>query len=235
MNDRYSVFINAGAVVMLSRSMAEQEKNDVLESLLFAQLVAHKKYPGYAMVSKWYEAYREVLKNAWLQKTVAWGNFLPDEECHLTTAQWLGRRLEEFADQTAADEVICLLDRIAKLPGTLPAMKQLREHVVLPQANDESAARICLQVILAQPGTLLSSVYLNYETSQADISNPFGQCLSVANAVGNVQSKCFQACLSKELYEQLRGAIVQKLGDKPAKHIFDISSAVELDPAEVAP
>jgi hypothetical protein len=86
-------------------------------------------------------------------------------------------------------------------------------------------------VILAGQGPLLSSVSLSYETTQSAISNPLGQCLSVANVVGNLQSRCFQVNLSKELYDPLRGAIVQKLGDKPTKHVFDISGNVEREGA----
>ncbi|MBO1539302.1 hypothetical protein [Pseudomonas sp. OA65] len=241
MNDHYSVLVNAGIVVVLSQDMAEQETRDVLQSLLFAQLVANKKYPGYALAPKWYDEYREVLKNAWLQKTVTWNNFSVDGTCYLNAAHWLGRCLGESVDRTTTDNVTVLLNRVAKLPGTLPAMEQLRGHTykrrdsALPHVNDESTGRVNLQVVLAQPGPLLSSAYLSYETSQTDLSNPLEQCLSVANVVGNVQSRCFQAGLSNELYEPLRGAIVQKLGDRPAEHIFDISSSVEFDPSGATP
>ncbi len=68
MNDRYSVFINAGVVLVLPRDMTGQEKSDVLDSVLFAQLVANKKYPAYAQTQIWYDEYRDVLKNGWLQR-----------------------------------------------------------------------------------------------------------------------------------------------------------------------
>ncbi|WLH01920.1 hypothetical protein [Pseudomonas beijingensis] len=234
MNDRYSVFINAGVVLVLPRDMTGQEKSDVLDSVLFAQLVANKKYPAYAQTQIWYDEYRDVLKNGWLQKAVAWNNFTLDEQSSVTAAHWLGHRLGEYVDRTVADEVTRLLNRVAQLPDTLPAIEQLRDQTckrkeVVP--SSEAVGRVCLQVILAGQGPLLSSVSLSYETTQSAISNPLGQCLSVANVVGNLQSRCFQVNLSKELYDPLRGAIVQKLGDKPTKHVFDISGNVEREGA----
>lgn len=233
MNNGYSVFINAGAVVIVSPDMAGQEKSDVLDSVLFAQLVANKKYPAYTQAQIWYDEYRDVLKNGWLQKTAAWDNFTLDEQSNFNAAHWLGRRLGEYVDPTVADEVTRLLNRVAQLPGTLPDIEQLREQTckrkepVPPSETDEAVGRVCLQVILARRAPLLSSISLSYETTQRAISNPLGQCLSVANVVGNLQSRCFQANLSKELYAPLRGAIVRKLGDKPTKHVFDISDDVE--------
>lgn len=237
MNDRYSVFINAGVVVVLSPDMAGQEKSDVLDSVLFAQLVADKKFPAYAQVQKWYDEYRDVLKIGWLQKATAWDNFALDEQANFNAAHWLGRRLGEYVDRTAADEVTRVLSHVAQLPGTLPAIEQLREQAckrkdpVPSPETDEAVGRVCLQVVLAGQGPLLSSVSLSYETAQPAISNPLGQCLSVAHVVGNLQSRCFQANLSKELYDPLRSAIVHKLGDKPTKHVFDISGTVEREAA----
>ncbi|WP_413793866.1 MULTISPECIES: hypothetical protein [unclassified Pseudomonas] len=236
MNEGYSVFINAGVIAILSPGMAGQEKNDVLDSVLFAQLVANKKYPAYAQAPNWYDEYRDVLKNGWLQKTAAWDNFTLDEQSNFSAAHWLGRRLGDYVDPTVAEEVTRLLSRVGQLPGTLPAIEQLREQTCKPKeptplsATEEAAGRVCLQVILARQGPLLSSVSLSYETTQPAISNPLGQCLSVANVVGHLQSRCFQANLSKALYDPLRGAIVQKLRDKPTKHVFDISGNVELGP-----
>ena len=48
MDNQYSVFIDAGAVVLLSSTLLAQERQDVLNSVLFAQLVANKKYPEFA-------------------------------------------------------------------------------------------------------------------------------------------------------------------------------------------
>lgn len=238
MNDRYSVFINAGVVLVLPRNMADQEKRDVLDSVLFAQLVANKKYPAYAQAQIWYDEYRDVLKNGWLQKTAAWDNFTLDEQTNFTAAHWIGRRLGKYVDRTVADEVTRLLSCVAQLPATLPAIEQLRDQAckrkeTVPSSEiDETVGRVCLQVILAEQGPLLSSVSLSYETRQLAIANPLGQCLSVANVVGNLQSRCFQVNLSKELYDPLRDAIVQKLGDKAAKHVFDISGDVEREGAQ---
>ncbi|WLG95250.1 hypothetical protein [Pseudomonas sp. FP198] len=236
MDNHYSAFINAGVVVLLSRDMTGQEKSDVLESILFAQLVANKKYPAYTQAQERYDEYRDVLKNGWLQEAAAWDNFKLDEQSNLNAAHWIGRRLAGSIDLAGADEITRLLSRIAQLPDTLPAIEQLREQAckrsepVQFRSTGQAIGRLCLQVILARQGPLLSSVSLSYETTQPAVQNPLGQCLSVANVVGNLQSRCFQARLSQELYNPMRSAIVRKLGDKPAKHVFDVSGDIEQGP-----
>lgn len=233
MEEHYSVFINAGAVVLLPLGMKEQERLDVLESVLFAQLVANKKYPDFSQTGEWYNAYREVLKNGWLQKAVMWDSFTLNAASKCNMVDWLGNRLGKYVDQTVATEVIRVLNRVAQLPCTLPAIELLREHVQrhkVPEPSEttvETGCKVSLQVILAQHGPVLSSVYVEFETSEPVISNPLGQLFATDNVLGNIQLRCFQANLSNALYEPLRDAIIKKLGDKAAKNILDVSDTVE--------
>lgn len=231
--DHYSVFINAGAVVLLPVSMVEQERLDVLNSVLLAQLVANRKYPAFSHTGEWYDAYREVLKDGWLQKAVAWGGFTLDAGSKCNMVDWVGSRLGEFVDRTIVTEVTGVLNRVAQLPCTLPAIELLRKHVQRQkdpgpsETTVETGCKISLQVILAQQGPVLSRVYVEVETTEQVISNPLGQFFSSDTVLGNIQLRCFQANLSNALYEPLRDAIVKKLGDKAAKNILGVSDAIE--------
>lgn len=225
MKDRYSVFINAGAVILLPTDMREQERRDVLNSVLFAQLVANKKYPALSQPGEWYGAYREVLQNGWLQKAVTWDRFTLNAPAKCNMVAWVGKQLEAHVDRAVVAEVTRLLNCIAQLSCTLPAIDLLREHVQGPR-QPEPAYRVRLQVILAQPGPVLNSVCVEFETGQV-ISNPLGSLFSADQVLGNIQLRCFQANLSDALYAPLREAIVKKLGDKAAENIFDISAVVE--------
>ncbi|MGX9569704.1 MULTISPECIES: hypothetical protein [Pseudomonas] len=232
MKDQYSVFINAGAVVLLANDMLEQERRDVLSSVLFAQLVANKKYPALSQPGEWYGAYREVLQNGWLQRAVAWDRFTlnASEKCNIIA--WVEKQLEAHVDRTIVTDVTRLLNRVAQLSCTLPAIDLLREHVQGPRQPEpakttvERGYRVRLQVILAQPGPVLNSVCVDFEAGQVT-SNPLGALFSTDQVLGNIQLRCFQANLSDALYAPLRDAIVKKLGGKATENIFDISDAVE--------
>lgn len=225
MSDDCSVFINAGAVVLLSADMLEQEKCDVMNSVLFAQLVASKKYPALSSSGEWYGAYREVLQNGWLQKAVTWDNFTLDTPSKYTMMSWVEKRLGAYVGQTKMTEFTRLLNRVAQLPCALPAIEGLREWVQGPK-SPELSCRVRLQVILAQRGPVLNVVCLEFDTRHST-ANPLGPLFSTDTVPGTIQLRCFQANLSEALYAPVRDAIIKKLGDKAARNIFDISDAVE--------
>lgn len=232
MKDHCSVFIDAGAVVLLPTDLTGQDRLDVLNSVLFAQLVASKKYPALARSSDWYSAYREVLNNGWMQKAVSWDNFTLAASSKTHLMGCVEERLGEYVERTLITQVTDVLKRVAQLSSTLPAIELLREHAHRPKSPDSSEVphkapdRIRLQVILAQPGPVLSSVCLEFEPEHVT-PNPLGQLFSTHPVVGNIQLRCFKASLSQALYAPFRDAIVHKLGDKAARNIIDISAAVE--------
>ncbi|BBP61702.1 hypothetical protein [Pseudomonas sp. St316] len=224
MSDHCSVFINAGAVVLLSADMLEQEKCDVMNSVLFAQLVADKKYPALASSGEWYGAYREVLQNGWLQKAVMWDNFTLDTPSKYAMMSWVEKRMAAYVDQTKVTEFTRLLNRVAQLPCSLPAIERLRERVQGPRSPEP--CRVRLQVILAQRGPVLNSVCVEFEAGHIT-GNPLGPLFSTDPVPGTIQLRCFQASLSDALYAPVRDAIIKKLGDRATQNIFDISDAVE--------
>lgn len=235
MSDHCSVFINAGAVVLLPTDMLEQEKCDVLNSVLFAQLVASKKYPTLSPPGDWYGAYREVLQNGWLQKAVTWDKFTLGSPVKYNMMAWVEKRLGAYVDPSKVTELTRLLRRVAQLPCTLPALELLREHVQRPslpetakpaKPTDETGCRVRLHIILAQRGPVLNSVCVEFENGHV-IANPLELLFSTDPVLGIIQLRCFQANLSDALYAPIRDAVIKKLGDKAAKNIFDISDAVE--------
>jgi hypothetical protein len=231
MNEHYLVFVNAGVIVLLARDMSDGEKLDVLNSVLFAQLVANKKCPGFAQVQAWYDTYREVLKNGWLQREAAWRNFPADAASTFKFVDQLKCQMEDHVDPTTVDEVIRVLDGLAQLPVTLPAIDVLRGQVLKLEGGKSlettsgSGCKVRLQVIIAQSGPMLHSFYMEFETTEQVVSNPLGQVFRADNILGNIQLNYFQANLSAALYEPLRDAVIKKMGGQARENIFQVSGA----------
>ncbi|MBC3385957.1 hypothetical protein [Pseudomonas sp. SWRI179] len=231
MGEHYSVFVNAGAVILMPQDMLEQERLDVLNSVLFAQLVADKRNPNFSQMQAWYETYREVLSSAWLQREVAWKSLAVGDASTFKLTDWVGAPLAGHLDSATRDDVCRVLNRVAQLPVTSPAIDVLREHVrkfkdgPSSGAAVEAACKVSLQVILAQHGPVLNSFYVEFNTTEQVVSNPLGQSFATDNILGNIQLKYFQVNLSDALYGPLREAIIKKLGDKTVKNIFDVSDA----------
>lgn len=228
MSERYSAFINAGAVVLLSPDMTEQERQDVLHSTLFAQLVADKKYPHPDNADKWYESYQGVLKDNWLQKVTAWQNFTIAENSSFTVADWVRSQWEQSVPQDLSVPAMRALDSVARLSGDSAAIELLRKNVLKVNEGDSletiSGCKVRLLVVLAQRGPTLNSVYLEFESAGDIAANPLRQLFSSDNVKSDVVLKRWQADLSNALYRPVRERIIKKLGDKAAQNILAVSA-----------
>lgn len=230
----YSIVINAGSIVLLPPELERQQRLDVLESVLFAQMVAAKKYPGFQQAILRYDAYREVLKNGWLQRAAAWKEFTP-AAASFNVPAWLCAQLSEHVEQAAIDKVTRALKDVAQLSCTLPGIKLLCETAcqqgtpASPSVGAETVYKVCMQIIFVQPGPTLSSVYVAFETTEHITANPLAQVFASDRVVGNIRLRYFKANLSAALYEPVRLAITRKLGDKASTNIIDISHIAQGD------
>jgi hypothetical protein len=229
MGAQYSVFVNAGAVVLLSSALLEQERQDVLNSVLFAQLVANKKYPEFTLGDGWYDTCQGVLKDSWLQRAVAWDSFGTDAESKRAMVQWVESRLEDQAGNITIAGIAGVFNDIAQLPCNHPATELLREqmsrqkNIEVSGTPAEAVSDVRLQIIVVGQGAVMSSLFIEFETNVHTLTDPLGHLFSSDNVLGNIRLRWFQANLSSVLYVSLRDAIVKKLGDKAAKNILYIS------------
>ncbi|KAA0982428.1 hypothetical protein [Pseudomonas sp. ANT_J28] len=232
MVDQDSVFINAGAVVLLSSTLLEQERQDVLNSVLFAQLVANKKYPGFDRADGWYETYQGVLKDSWLQRSVAWDSFAVDDASKRAMVNWVENRLEATSARTIA-HVMRAFNDIAHVPGNHPAIERLREQTLRPENDGDghspASCNVRLQIIVARQGVLMDSLFVEFRTTKQGANYPLDYLFSTDEVQGDIDLRWFHANLSPVLYGSIREAVVRKLGGRAANNIF----AVDVQAGEV--
>ena len=244
MEEQYSVFVNAGAIVLLSRALEEQEQQDVLHSLLLAQLVANKKYPGFTLGDGWYETCQGVLKDSWLQRAVAWDSFGVDADSKRAMLKWVESQPQEPSDCMTIANVVGVINDIARLPCTHPAVECLREKTLrhriaeLPDGSEVAETNVRLQIIVVEPGAVMNSLFVEFKTAGEASGHPLHPLFSSDKVSGNIQLRWFQANLSSVLYASIRDAIARKLGDNAAKNIhslFDDQPAKSPATTDVSP
>jgi len=229
MEEQYSVFVNAGAVVLLSYSLSEQEKQDVLNSVLFAQLVANKKYPEFVLGDGWYETCLGVLKDGWLQQAVAWNSFGIDEPSKCAMVEWVGSQLEHSPDRTTVARVVDVFNDIARLPGNHPLIELLCEQthrqktIEVSEGTADAVCDVRLQLIVVRQGAVMSSLFVEFRTATQAISHPLDYLFTFENVLGRINLRWFEANLSSVLYVSLRDAIIKKLSDRAVKNILGFS------------
>ncbi|WP_192559666.1 hypothetical protein [Pseudomonas allokribbensis] len=214
MNMQYSVYANAGALVLLPSGMSAQEQQDVQHSVLFAQLAATRKWLQSSQV-EWYSIWQQVLKDSWLQRKVAWDIFAPPVDATATAMDWMTLLLEKSLDDVDAREWLPVLQDIAGLPAADPLIVFLRERIQLPVlAPEDEAGPVDLLrflVVVAQPGPRLNAVYITLKSSEGGTVNPFSRVFTSADVQGVVEQKFFQADMSAVLQEPIRGVLEKRL------------------------
>lgn len=214
MNMQYSVYANAGALVLLPSGMSAQEQRDVQHSVLFAQLAATRKWLQSSQV-EWYSIWQQVLKDSWLQRKVAWDTFAPPVDATASAMDWMTLLLEKSLDDVDAREWLPVLQDIAGLPAADPLIGFLRERIQQSVLAPEDEARpvdlLRFLVVVAQPGPRLNAVYITLKSSEGGAVNPFSRVFTSADVQGVVEQKFFQADMSAVLQEPIRGVLEKRL------------------------
>ncbi|MBV4477989.1 hypothetical protein [Pseudomonas botevensis] len=231
MQKQYSVFINAGALVVLPAQMSIQEKQDVQHSLLFAQLAATKRYPLTSEYGEWYSIWQQVLKDTWLQQSVTWDKFTPQPGASVAPVDCLVEQLGNGLQSHEVAECSAILQYIAGLPPTDPVVGFLRERVQRrKEPGDEEVAAIDqfhFLVVVAQPGLRLNAAYLMLSASAGDTGNPFARVFNADNVAGVIEQRFFQADLVTALHKPVRAALGKRL-EPFAELIREVPEAVAL-------
>lgn len=229
MNEAYSASVSAGAVVLFPEGMLGQHREDILSSVLLAQLVANKRFSNVDDPGGWHDTYLEVLKDSWLRMWDDWDSFSPEKHSKFTILEWVLNALKKSLPERLVSEAACAVTNVAQLPGTVPAIQLLREHIQVSIVSetgnpaDVPVYRLRLLIVVTQNGPSLNSVYIEFKTTQPIELNPLAQVFCSGKLVNNVTLNIFQARLSAELHESRRGPIMQKLGDHRIKKIAAVA------------
>ncbi|WP_415773088.1 hypothetical protein [Pseudomonas sp. LB3P38] len=222
----YSVSVVGGAIVIVPESDGLAAHDDLLNSVLLAQLVANKAVEKDPEVN-WYSAYVKVLDDFWLRQTKAREERLIAENSGESAIEWVTAAMSKGASgegQAAA----ATLARVASVSGTEPAISLLRSHVQKMSADESTEVPappkvVRLLVILARTPTSFSSVYLEFKT-HLDISpNPLVQLYQAEDVKGIVSMRYARANLDEKHYGLARNSIALKVREKLDANVAKLS------------
>ncbi|MFW9268658.1 hypothetical protein ACLK1G_15870 [Pseudomonas sp. NR3] len=229
MDEEYSVFVNAAAVVLVPSSAREAGADDLMNSLLLAQLVANKSLQRLP-IADWYGAYMDVLNVAWVSGTKRRKDLWPKKEDVNSPLKWAAAfPLDDRPDQQ--QQIMAVLARVAALSGTLPAMGILRKHAQKQSEADPtllppSSKPVRLLVIVAQSAVSITGLCLQFNTGKVIDANPWGQRFDAEGIDGAVSVRYVRMQLSETLFAPAREVIARKVGALVADNVVDISEAI---------
>ncbi|MCF4997294.1 hypothetical protein GIW70_09265 [Pseudomonas syringae] len=228
-----SVWIDAAAIVVMPSDMANAAADDVLQSVLLAQLVASKR-KQVAPELDWHDIYANVLGDYWMSSFKSRQDLPVDLDGRASPLEWVRAALAHMPGDHE-QLVRGPLQGVSLLSGDLPAIGILRKHAqatVNQELLSGQSTTVRLMVIQIAGNGLMSSVCLQFETTRPVDANPWGQPFDTTQLCSRVSVRCFQAHLSETLYAPARAAIARKLEAVLNDNLANITEVLEFEARE---
>ena len=230
MDKEYSVFVNAAAIVLVSSTVRGTGVEDLMNSVLLAQLVANKSLQR-SPSADWYASYMDVLSVAWIAGAKRRKDLLPKQDAASSPLEWVTAiPLDDRPDQQ--QQIMAVLDRVAALPGSLPALSILRKHMQKPNEPEptqspSASSPVRLLVIVAHSPVSMTGICLQFSTGKEINANPWGQCFDGKDIDGCVSARYLRMQLSETLFAPAREVIARKVGTVVDDNVVDITGLIE--------
>ncbi|TFK85836.1 hypothetical protein K466DRAFT_664221 [Polyporus arcularius HHB13444] len=218
-----SAAVGGGSFISFLGDLPAQQKEDVLHSTLFAQLVANKQHDRQNDSEAWYDRYKDVLASlGWMIRSFDMAE-LSDADTYVSVDKLL---LKLAADHLSAEE-LALFQKVVESLGE----GQTRNEVATKLFNSQSMAskKANFQVGVASSdteGNTKFKISIYFYSADQDIDN----VLFYEN--GSQKTLEFRAghetmVLNNDLYSQVREVVSSKLG----QHAEDLVENIQIGPS----
>lgn len=208
-------YVDDGALTSFVAGLAAQQKRDVLNSTLLAQLAANKAYDREKQTTEWYKKYREVLE------TVGWVL----QEFDFTIFQTSGASFDVQEVVLKLLAAIATQDDIAVVTETLDAMKALSDEdgrVVLFNTASHSFHKGNFQVGAAaeSDGVVVMKIGAFHFGTTETVNRLLW--LRFSSNVSNMYQGSQTMNLNEQVYAQVRQAVIDKLGANAETYVGNL-------------
>jgi hypothetical protein len=211
-----SAAVDAGSVVAFTDTLNGQQKSDVLNSTLLAQLAANKKFDREQNTLNWYKFYSSVLEQVgWVVPSFQFAN--------LSAA---GSRFTVDRAAIVLLRAIASPGEIAVVQASIDALKALqdRDHrVVIFESNSHTDTLGNFQIAtcgVSQSDTVVMKIGAFFFSTTERVTRVL--FFSFPRASTKMQQSRETLTLNEDVYGQVRDAVIKKLGDRATKFIDDL-------------
>jgi hypothetical protein len=210
-----AAFVDKGSLVCFVAGVSQQNKSDVLNSTLLAQLAADKKYDRETDVMAWYKYYSEVLSKIgwvlsgynWEEKKASQMSFTMDEAV-----------LEIAAAALTGPEGAVVAATMTALKG-LPK-KDNRLQLFNHASSSDKAGNFQISACTETDGAVAMKTmafYYNAKTSNTDVL-----FFSYDSASTTLTQSTQTQALDSDVYGAVRDAVLKKLGANATNFVLDL-------------
>lgn len=213
--DDYSVWVAGGTLLLIAPNVPASQRQAVLDSLLYTQLVANKAEGSrFTCYPQWYGRYRRALsERGWILTQLFQDSQTAKDTAMLAPIQplslWLATRCEgatSIIDQS--------LDILVKTPTGADSFRRFTCE------GDVRGARVALEIGLVRPGPVIDLCSVAFQTSQPLEQVTIEHPLSADTLLGELFVKGLSAHLDGELFEPHRVELRKLIERKQQEHCY---------------
>lgn len=208
-------YVDNGSLVSFVNNVPDQQRVDVLNSSLLAQLAANKKHDPYNDTENWFKFYAKVMKN------IGW--VIQDFEFTEYKTSKMDFKLSQLTLQILSGLVGGKKEIMKVLKGTLDSLAKDANGVSLFSSKSSSANKgkflIAPCAVDSSKQVTVALLGLHFEAPQNEKNFLFFTWKSSSMKVWVSTQTC---TLNEDLYQQVRDDIRKKLGDKAKTNVLKL-------------
>lgn len=213
--DEEQSFLSSKSVVSFASEVSENNRRDILNSTLLAQLAANKKFPDDVQVLEWYREFVKVLSTiGWVMEEAAFSTFKSAKDI--------------FEVENAIINILTTAfggDYLSVITKTLDAIKDLSDDngkITAFEKNTHSLSKGAFQIALAVERN--NTVSMQLGTFMLTSSNEIKKILFFKSTTDRTKLEyCSRkATLNEEIYAKVRQIVIDKLGDRVTNFVTEI-------------
>lgn len=210
-----AAFVDKGSVVAFVAGVSGQNREDVLNSTLLAQLAADNKFNRETQVMDWYAFYTDVLgKVGWVSQGFNWQKY-SSKQMSFTMDEAVLEIAE--AAMTGQEELVLVaaMDAMKKLPKEDGRLKLFNYS-----ASSDKEGNFQISVCSEDNGAVAMKTmafYFSADQSSTDVLFfNFSSASTTLNQATDAQT------LNSTVYADVRQAVITKLGDNAKNFVLDL-------------
>ncbi|MBW0237449.1 hypothetical protein [Pseudomonas sp. D1HM] len=224
----YDVKVVAGQLLLLSKSLAPGHKEDVVQSLLFAQLYANSRADKFCQALEWDKYQVKALQEArWITTLVQTRSNQPSPRQVMSVSRLLTLQLGSVLEEGASVRLDAVSRALTALART-PVARQVFDEACLMRTamcvteDSAPASRVSLQVTLVEPGALAVSIQIGFTTRVAFADDLLTRRFSGLDVDGAVVTSVTRTELDIPNYARVRSKILTALGTQQETLVVEV-------------
>jgi len=208
-------YLDNKSIISFVGGVSPQNRQDILDSTLLAQLAAGHLYPEPKDLRNWYDKYTEVLRN------IGW-SIQQNEFSELESSGSLFEMKNAILGMISASFGANYVAVITKVLDALKELSDTDSKIVAFERNTHSAGKGTFQLALVEE--VNNAVALHMVGFIVSTSSEVRRILffSSKKEKSTVSSNTMACSLNTEVYAMVRNTVKQKLGDKAQNYIAEI-------------